>query len=62
MNVINYKLQSIIIERDKMINELEDGFETLKTLEDIHEKLKDNPNLIAELQKSVYYNSSGIIS
>ncbi|PKC07526.1 hypothetical protein RhiirA5_418084 [Rhizophagus irregularis] len=33
-------------------DELEDEFETLKTLEDIREKSKDNPNLKAELQNA----------
>ncbi|EXX50931.1 hypothetical protein RirG_266180 [Rhizophagus irregularis DAOM 197198w] len=34
-------------------DELEDEFETLKTLEDISEKSKDNPNLKAELQNAL---------
>ncbi|PKY51002.1 hypothetical protein RhiirA4_546306 [Rhizophagus irregularis] len=49
MSVINYELQGVAIERD----ELEDEFETLKTLEDIREKSKDNPNLKAELRKCI---------
>ena len=53
MSVINYGLQGVAIERDKMTKELEDEFETLKTLEDIREKSKDNSNLKAELQKCI---------
>jgi hypothetical protein len=53
MSVINYGLQGIAIEKDKMTKELEDEFETLKTLEDIREKSKDNSNLKAELQKCI---------
>ncbi|CAB5183214.1 hypothetical protein GLOIN_2v1779779 [Rhizophagus irregularis DAOM 181602=DAOM 197198] len=49
MSVINYEPQGVAIGRD----ELKDEFETLKTLEDIREKSKDNPNLKAELQKCI---------
>ena len=53
MSVINYGLQGVAIEREKMVEELEDKFETLKTLEDIREESKNNPNLKVELEKCI---------
>jgi hypothetical protein len=53
MSVINYGLQGVAIEREIMADELEDEFETLKTLEDIREGSKNNPNLKAGLEKSI---------
>ena len=53
MSVINYGLQGVAIEREKMPEEFEDEFEALRTLEDICEKAKDNPYLKAELEKCI---------
>ena len=53
MSVINYGLQGVAIEREKMPEEYEDEFETLKTLEDIRGKAKDNPCLKSELEKCI---------
>lgn len=53
MSVINYGLQGVAIEREKMPEEYEDEFEALKTLENIREKAKDNPCLKAELEKCI---------
>lgn len=53
MSVINYGLQGVAIEREKMTKELEDEFENLNTLEDIRERSKDNPNLKTELEKCI---------
>ncbi|RGB28618.1 hypothetical protein C1646_767594 [Rhizophagus diaphanus] len=48
MSVINYGLQGVAIERDKMIDELEDEFETLKTLEDIQHLIWKNETFETE--------------
>ncbi|CAB4375468.1 unnamed protein product [Rhizophagus irregularis] len=53
MSVINYGLQGVAIEREKMPEEFEDEFEALRTLEDIREKAKDNPCLKVELEKCI---------
>jgi hypothetical protein len=53
MSVINYGLQGVAIEREKMAEEFEGEFETLKTLEDIREGSKNNPNLKVELEKCI---------
>ncbi|GES76141.1 hypothetical protein GLOIN_2v1773127 [Rhizophagus clarus] len=53
MSVINYGLQGVAIEREKMPEEYEDEFKILKTLEDIREKAKDNLCLKAELEKCI---------
>ena len=53
MSVINYGLQGVAIEREKMSENLEDEFETLKTLDAIHEKVKDNSCLKAGLEKCI---------
>ena len=53
MSVINYGLQGVAIEREKMSEELEDEFDTLKTLDAIREKAKDNLHLKAGLEKCI---------
>uniref|UniRef100_U9TUG4 Uncharacterized protein n=1 Tax=Rhizophagus irregularis (strain DAOM 181602 / DAOM 197198 / MUCL 43194) TaxID=747089 RepID=U9TUG4_RHIID len=53
MSVINYGLQDVAIEREKMPEEFEDEFEALRTLEDIREKAKDNLCLKVELEKCI---------
>ncbi|PKY34602.1 hypothetical protein RhiirB3_499282, partial [Rhizophagus irregularis] len=53
MSVINYGLQGVAIKREQMPEEYEDEFETLKTLEDIRGKAKENPCLKSELEKCI---------
>ena len=53
MNMINYELQSVIIERKKMPGEFEDEFEALRILENIYKKAKDNPCLKVKLEKCI---------
>jgi hypothetical protein len=50
ISVINYGLQGVAIKKEKMH---EDEFETLKTLEDIQGKAKENLYLKAELEKCI---------
>ncbi|POG66790.1 hypothetical protein GLOIN_2v1780201 [Rhizophagus irregularis DAOM 181602=DAOM 197198] len=53
MSMINYGLQDVAIEREKMPEEFEDEFEALRTLKDIREKAKDNLCLKVELEKCI---------
>ncbi len=53
MNMINYELQSVIIERKKMLKEFKDEFEALRILENICKKAKDNPCLKVKLEKCI---------
>jgi hypothetical protein len=53
ISVINYELQGVIIERKKMPEGYENKFEALKTLEDIHEKAKNNSYLKIKLEKCI---------
>ncbi|CAB4396710.1 unnamed protein product [Rhizophagus irregularis] len=53
MSMINYELQDVAIEREKMPEKFEDEFEALRTLKDIREKAKDNLYLKVELEKCI---------
>ncbi|CAB4401187.1 unnamed protein product [Rhizophagus irregularis] len=53
ISVINYGLQSVAIEREKMPNEFENEFEALKTLEEICEKATENSCLKIELKQCI---------